>query len=91
MDKLELYNSRVRDLMSQEYRRVSHERQEALKRKYELIDLMNDVDCMHRDFVHYEDERKSIDEELVYLGIELNVWDKAREICFNAADDVCDK
>ena len=91
MDRQTLYNSRVRDLMSQEYRRISSEKQELCKRKVELINLMSDVSISHRDYVEYENEMHGIDEEMILLNIELNVWDKAREICFNAADDVCDK
>ena len=88
MNTIDLYNSRVRNLMSQEYRRVSQKRQEYLNRKFELTKLMIDPDCKYIDYIRYDNERKSIDEELIHLGIELNVWDQARELCFNAADEI---
>lgn len=88
MDRIALYNSRVRDLMSQEYRRVSQERQEYMKRQIELAKLMFNPSCTHIEYTQYEDERKNNEKELIRLGIELNVWDQAREICFNAADEV---
>ena len=88
MDKLALYNSRVRDLMSQEYRRVSQERQDYIMRQNELVKLMLNPDCKHIEYSMYEDERKNNEKELIRLGIELDVWDQAREICFNAADEI---
>ena len=91
MNKLDLYNSRVRDLMSQEYRRTSADKQRYMNREFELVKLMSDPSVSHRDYVNYEKELNNIKQDIVIINIELNVWDTAREICFKAADDICDK
>ena len=88
MDKISLYNSRVRDLMSQQYRRVSADKQRYMDRKFELTKLMADYSISHRDYINYEKELNNINEDLVIMNIELNVWDKAREICFEVADEI---
>ena len=88
MAKINLYNSRVRDLMSQQYRRVSADKQRYMDRRFELIKLMSDCSVSHRDYINYEKELNNIDQDLVIMNIELNVWDKAREICFEVADEV---
>ena len=88
MDKISLYNSRVRDLMSQEYRRVSADKQRYMDRRFELIKLMSDYSVSYRDYINYEKELNNIDQDLVVLNIELNVWDKAREIYFEVADEM---
>ena len=86
MTKINLYNSRVRDLMSQQYRRVSADKQRYMNRRFELVKLMSDYSISHRDYINYEKELNNIDQDLVILSIELDVWDKAREICFEVAD-----
>lgn len=87
MNVVELYNSRVRDLISQKYREISKERQELITRQNELSKKLLDQMIPYHEYIAMKDELVSVKAEIRYLDVEINTWDQAREICFQAADE----
>lgn len=83
------YNTRVRQAISDEYVKCS-------KRKQEIFQRINDIESELKDKgesltrKEYKDlvkERYSLLELYKLEDVKLDVWDKAREICLNNADD----
>lgn len=85
---IELYNSRVRDLMSMEYRRVRKELNDLSAEEADLYDKMNDVNVAHVEYLKFTDQLEEIREEIGRKKVEADTWDKAREICFQVADEM---
>lgn len=83
------YNTRIRQAISDEFVRCSKERIEV---QTEILSinkqLADEKDTMPHSVYCYLKERAAwLEKRLRDLCIELNTWDKAREICLNIADD----
>lgn len=89
------YNTRVRQAMSDKYvecsKRKQENEQEILKAKRKLTSYMDGEEQL--TYKEYIDVRSTIDIlslENNELDIELAVWDEARELCLNIADEMCE-
>ena len=71
---------------------VLSKRQEYILRRNELTDkLVNECDTLlHAEYIRLCEERDRIVRELNYENIKLDIWDQAREICLNIADEMED-
>ena len=85
---IELYNSRVRDLMSMEYRRTRKELEELFEIEADYVRKMQDPLTTHAAYLEYADRLENVRENIVHKKIKAEVWDKAREICFKVADEM---
>ena len=90
MNVAELYHSRVRDMISQKYREVSKERQALIHRQHEVLNRLQDETILHNEYVGLSDELDALRDEIRCLNTVINVWDEARELCFQAAEDFKD-
>ena len=90
MNVAELYHSRVRDMISQKYREVSKERQDLIHRQHDLLNTLEDGTIPYKEYVDLSREVDSVSEEIKFLNVAINVWDEARELCFQAAEDFKD-
>ena len=90
MNVAELYHSRVRDMISQKYREVSKERQDLIHRQHDLLRTLEDETIPYKEYVDLSRELDSVREEIKFLNVAINVWDEARELCFQAAEDFKD-
>ena len=88
MTTIELYNSRVRDLMSMEYRRVRKELEIMFAEETDICCRMNDELITHAAYMELADDLEEIRENIIRKKIEADVWDQAREICFKVADEM---
>ncbi len=83
------YDTRVRQAISDEYVRCSKERKNVQTTLIELSQrLTNEKDTL--SYSEYLNVKRYCDElQTVYsnLTVEMNTWDKAREICLNIADE----
>ena len=87
---MEKYNTRVRQVMSDEYVKCS-KRKCQLSREYEEATkrLKTEKDTLsYRKYKELECEVDDLKRQYETEKIRLNVWDQAREICLNIADEM---
>ena len=92
-DKLltELYNSRVMNEIRKEYRSTGNEIQNLRNKIIELENLFRSEESYSltvKEYFDKSDELKECKEQLNIKEIERKVWDHAREICMDLADNV---
>ena len=87
---MEKYNTKVRQAISDEWVRCSKQRAETGK-EYEKIalQLANDNGILtHKQYLKLSGDAEHLRRKIEDLGVELDTWDKAREICLNIADEI---
>lgn len=94
-DKLltELYNSRVMYEIRKEYRNTGKEIQNLRNKITELENLFSLAESYSltaKEYFDKSDELKECKKQLNIKEIERTVWDRAREICIDVADEVAD-
>ena len=92
-DKLltELYNSRVMNEIRKEYRNTGNEVQNLRNKITELENLFRSEESYSLTVKEYFDKSDELNEckkQLNINEIERTVWDRAREICMDLADNV---
>lgn len=85
------YNMRVRHAMSDnlvECRKMKYNFESRLmwidkylKEKFDTI--------THREYTSLYNEYKELEKKIERLKVVIDVWDQARELCMNIADDMC--
>lgn len=94
-DKLltELYNSRVMNEIRKEYRNTGKEIQNLRNKITELENLFRSEESYSltvKEYFDKSDELAECKKQLNTKEIERTVWDRAREICMNLADETAD-
>ena len=94
-DKLltELYNSRVMNEIRKEYRNTGKEIQNLRNKITELENLFSSEESYSLTVKEYFDKSDELNEckkQLNIKEIERTVWDRAREICMDLADETAD-
>ena len=94
-DKLltELYNSRVMNEIRKEYRNTGKEIQNLRNKITELENLFSSEESYSltvKEYSDKSDELKECKKQLNINEIERKVWDRAREICMDLADETAD-
>lgn len=94
-DKLltSLYNSRVMNEIRKEYRNTGKEIQNLRNKITELENIFRSEESYSltvKEYFDKSDELKECKKQLNIKEIERKVWDRAREICMDLADDVAD-
>lgn len=92
-DKLltEIYNSRVMNEIRKEYRNTGKEIQNLRNKIIELENLFRSEESYSLTVKEYFDKSNELEEckkQLNTKEIERTVWDRAREICIDLADEV---
>lgn len=97
MDKDEiltlLYNSRVMNEIRKEYRNTGNEIQNLRNKITELENLFRSEESYSLTVKEYFDKSDELNEYHKQLNIKIierRIWDQAREICMDLADDVTD-
>lgn len=89
MDK-NRYNTKVRQAMSDEYVRTSKEKtkleNELFTISQQLVDNEFKNNTSYKEYIELKHKAETIQTEIYRLGIEHEIWDKAREICMDIAD-----
>lgn len=87
---IDKYNTRVRQAISDEYIKCSKEKQK-LNEQYTCIcrRLRDEADTLpYNEYIRLEKETERIFNAIHVVEIELHIWDQAREICLNIADEI---
>lgn len=88
-----LYNSRVMNEIRKEYRNTGNEVQNLRNKITELEKLFRSEESSSltvKEYFDKSDELKEYHQQLNVKVIERKVWDRAREICMDLADETAD-
>lgn len=86
----ELYNTKVRQAISDEYVKYSKKESEVIKNIEQIaLRLANEKDILtYSEYLKLKNEAESLQRKAEKLQIEIDIWDKARELCLNVADEL---
>lgn len=87
---IDYYNTRIRQAISDEYVKCSKQRQEYTNLYGDLTARLIDGrdTLLHTEYIQICEERDEIVKLMRLEDIKLDVWDQAREICLNIADEM---
>lgn len=87
---IDYYNTRIRQAISDEYVKCSKQREEYAYRYGDLTTrLINERDTLlHTEYIQICEERDELVRLMRIEDIKLDIWDQAREICLNIADEM---
>ena len=88
-----LYNSRVMNEIRKEYRNTGKEIQNLRNKITELENILRSEESYSltvKEYSDKSDELKECKKQLNINEIERKVWDRAREICMDLADETAD-
>lgn len=89
---MDAYDTRVRHAISDEYVRVVKEKNKLRAEQLEVEEKLNDpntkVQVSYAEYEELKKKKKEFETAINKLRIEQNVWDQAREICMNIADEM---
>ena len=83
------YNTKVRQAISEEYVKCSKRKQELINEINIITVRLSEADTLlYKEYKRLETERESLWKEVEVETIKLDVWDMAREICLDVADEL---
>ena len=87
---LERYNTRVRQAISDNYMEYSKTKVMVEKERETVIERLRleAKTLPYRDYVSLQEKAERLAKEIEELNIQIDIWDKAREICLNIADEM---
>lgn len=87
---MEKYNTRVRQTMSEEYVKSSKKKAQLQKEYVDVLDLLeNSKDRLtYREYIALQKQSEDLKRQYEDEQIRFDIWDQAREICLNVADEV---
>lgn len=87
---VEKYNTRVRQAISDNYMEYSKTKIMAEKERENVIERLRleAKTLSYRDYVSLQEKAERLAKEIEELNIQIGIWDKAREICLNIADEM---
>ena len=85
------YNTKVRLAMSERLKKCSKDKYESERRIIDINDtfLTKSHELSYTEACELIEERKRLEKDVERLTIERNLWDAAREICLDIADEMC--
>lgn len=87
-EKINRYNTRVRQRMSDEYVSALKRRAELINERNAIFAAMEDGAISHADYLNLERQSNQLKVKLVRINTEIDIWDRAREICLDVADEM---
>lgn len=90
---IDYYNTRIRQAISDEYVKCSKKRYEYADQYGALTErILNECDTLpYTEYIRLCEERDELGRLMRNENIKLDVWDQAREICLNIADEMEEK
>lgn len=87
------YNTQVRQAMSDRYIECSRRRNDISK---EILSIKQKIvqetyTITHIEYTKLKSKIEELNNEYTRLTTELKIWDQARELCLNTADEMCNK
>lgn len=89
MKNIEKYNTQVRQAISNEYMEYLKTKSMTEKERERVIERLKfDKNLLHTDYLYLQEKEERLTKEIEELNIQIDIWDKAREICLNVADEM---
>lgn len=88
MENMSWYNTQIRMRISDRYCSVGEQIQKAHKSLIDIQKRLSDSELTHKNYLKLTKGQKQIEDNLVRLEIEREVWGLAREICLEVADEM---
>lgn len=87
---IEKYNTRVRQVISDNYIEYSKTKAMAEREREAVIERLRTEKgtLPYSDYVSLQEKAERLAKEIEELNIQIDIWDKAREICLNIADEM---
>lgn len=87
---IEKYNTRVRQAISDNYMEYSKTKAMAEKELENVNERLRleAKTLSYRAYISLQKKSAMLANEIVKLSIQIDIWDKAREICLNIADEM---
>lgn len=87
---IDYYNSNVRRAISDEYVKCSKRKQDLMDRQRTISDKIAQgyYTLSYPEYLRLRDEQKILEKVIYEEELILSVWDQAREICLNIADEM---
>ena len=87
---IEKYNTRVRQAISDNYMEYSKTKAMTEKEREIVIERLRTEKrtLPYSDYVSLQEKAERLAKEIEELNIQIDIWDKAREICLNIADEM---
>jgi hypothetical protein len=84
------YNTRVRQVISDKYVECSKTKSMVIKERQLIMSRLEleKGTLSYEEYIRLQKKTETMAKEIEELSIQLNVWDMAREICLNVADEV---
>lgn len=86
----EKYNTKVRQAISDKYIECTKIKGEVLRQLEEIAQrLANEKDKLtYSEYLNLKSKAGYLENRIKELNIQIDIWDEAREICLNVADEV---
>ena len=87
---VEKYNTRVRHAISDNYMKYSKTKAMAERERETVIERLRTGKrtLPYSDYVSLQEKAERLAKEIEELNIQIDIWDKAREICLSMADEM---
>jgi len=87
---IEKYNTRVRQAISDNYMEYSKTKAMTEKERENVIERLRleSKTLPYKDYISLQEKADRLAKEIEELNIQIDIWDKAREICLNIADEM---
>lgn len=83
------YYSKIRRAISDNYMEYLKTKSMAEKERERVIERLKfDKNLLHTDYLYLQEKEERLTKEIEELNIQIDIWDKAREICLNIADEM---
>lgn len=87
---IEKYNTGVRQAISDNYMEYSKTKAMAERERETVIERLRTEKrtLPYSDYVSLQEKAERLAKEIEELNIQIDIWDKAREICLNIVDEM---
>ena len=83
------YNTRVRQAISDNYVEYSKTKSMLVRERVNAVERLKleEKTLSYKDYISLQERADRLAKEIEELNIQIDIWDKAREICLNIADE----
>ena len=83
------YNTRVRQTISDNYVEYSKTKSMLVRERVNVVERLKleEKTLSYKDYISLQERADRLAKEIEELNIQIDIWDKAREICLNIAEE----
>ena len=88
METLNLYNTVIRQKISEKYKEASFNRHMLRTERDAVVKTMKNKEILYGDFLDLKKRLARLDREVIEADTEFRIWGEARELCLDTADEI---